>query len=151
MGSNAFYKIEVKSSEIVSVLAKDGIKRFVDPDTKKGNKIYLVAKDGLVHYVGVTSQPMSSRLRYGVKPSPKSGYHGYKWLKESGYHDLVVWTFDDKEDIEAIEAEIVYFFRVQHDQWPKYQTEIHFHPTTDEQRLLAKKILKETEEIISNV
>lgn len=145
---NYIYKIKVKDNGIVSVLANDGTKHFVDPVTKKGNKIYLVGKNGLIHYVGITKQSMNSRIRYGVKPNHKSGYHGYKWLKEDGDHSLIVWTFDDNEDVEAIEAEIVHFFRVQHNQWPKYQTEIHFHQTTDKQRSLAKTILKESEKIL---
>lgn len=148
---NYIYKIKVRSNEIVSVLANDGTKHFVAPVTKKGKKIYLVGKNGLVHYVGITKQSMSSRIRYGVKPNHKTGYHGYKWLKEDGYHSLIIWTFNNDVDVEAIEAEIVHFFRLQNDQWPKYQTEIHFHPTTKDERSLAKTILKETEKIVRNI
>ena len=145
-----FYRIKVKAGEIVSVLADDGTSNFVAPVTKKGKKIYLVGKDELIHYVGITSQPIRSRIRTGVKPNHKTGYHGYKWLKEEGEHSLIIWTFDGDTDIEAIEAEIVYFFRIQHDQWPRYQTEIHFHPTTEKQRLLASTILKKSEKILRN-
>lgn len=150
---NYTYKIKVKNKDIVSISPNDDpkTKHFIAPVTKKGNKIYLVGKKGLIHYVGITRQSMNARIRYGVKPNHKSGYHGYKWLQENGNHSLIVWTFSDNEDIEAIEAEIVHFFRVQHDQWPKYQTEIHFHPTTEKQRSLAKKILKESEKIVSNI
>ena len=145
------YKIKVQDNEIVSVLANEGPNHFVAPVTKSGKKIYLVGKNGLIHYVGITKQSMSSRIRYGVKPNHKNGYHGYKWLKENGDHSLIVWTFNDNEDVEAMEAEIVHFFRVEHDQWPKYQMEIHFHPTTDKQRSLAKTILKESEKIVRNI
>lgn len=148
---NYVYKIKVKENEIVSVLANDGTKHFVAPVTKKGKKIYLVGKNGLIHYIGITKQSMSSRIRYGVKPNHKSGYHGYKWLKENGNHSLIIWTFNDDVDVEAVEAEIVHFFRVQHDQWPKYQTEIHFHATTNKERSLAKTILKESEKIVCNI
>ena len=148
---NYIYKIKVQDNEIVSVLANDGTNHFVTPVTKRGKKIYLVGKNGLIHYVGITKQSMSSRIRNGVKPNHETGYHGYKWLKENGNHSLIVWTFNDNEDVEAIEGEIVHFFRVEHDQWPKYQTEIHFHPTTDKQRSLAKTILKESEKIVRNI
>jgi len=147
---NYIYRIKVKSNDISSVLAKDGTSHFVSPVTKKGNKIYILGKNGLIHYVGITKQSMASRLRYGVKPAHKSGYHGYKWLKENGDHCLVIWTFNNDVDIEALEAEIVHFFRKQYDQWPKHQTEIHFHPTTKEERTMAKTILKKTQEIVRN-
>ena len=148
---NFVYKIKVKDNEIVSVLANNGIRHFVAPVTKRGKKIYLVGKNGLINYVGITRQSMSSRIRYGVKPNHKTGYHGFKWLKENGDHSLIIWTFNDGVDTEAIEAEIVYFFRLQHDQWPKYQMEIHFHATTSSERSLAKTILKESEKIVRNI
>lgn len=144
------YRINVKSNEIVSVLANDGTKHFISPVTKKGKKIYLVGKNELVHYVGITKQPIGSRIRYGVKPNHKTGYHGYNWLKENGHHCLIIWTFKDDTDTEAIEAEIVYFFRQQYDHWPRYQTEIHFHPTSKSERSLAKTILKESQNIVRN-
>ena len=144
------YRIKVKSNEIVSVLANDGTKHFISPVTKKGKKIYLVGKNGLIHYVGITIQSIGARIRYGVKPNYKTGYHGYKWLKENGDHCLIIWTFKDDTDTEAIEAEIVHFFRQQYDQWPKYQTEIHFHSTSKSERSLAKTILKESQNIVRN-
>ncbi len=142
------YRIKVKDEEIVSVLAEDGTKHFVSPVTKKGKKIYLVGKNGLIHYVGITRRPIRSRLRDGVKPNHKTGYHGYKWLKENGDHCLIIWTFEDDTHVEAVEAEIVHFFRKKYDQWPKYQTEIHFHPTDEKQRALAKRVLKESQGVL---
>ncbi|MFA5779647.1 MAG: hypothetical protein WC947_05890 [Elusimicrobiota bacterium] len=142
------YRIKVKSNEIISVLAKDGTNHFVSPVTKKSNKIYLLGKNGLIHYIGITKQPIISRLRY--KPNHKSGYHGYKWLKENGDHCLVIWMFNNDVSVEAVEAEIVYFFRKQYHQWPKYQTEIHFHSTTKNERTLAKTVLKESQNIVRN-
>lgn len=144
------YRIKIKSGKITSVLANDGTKHFVAPVTKKGKKIYLFGKNGLIHYVGITSQSISSRIRYGINPNHKTGYHGYKWLKEDGDHCLIVWIFDKNIHIEAIEAEIVHFFRVEHDQWPKHQTEIHFHPTSKEERTLAKTVLRESQKIVRN-
>ncbi|MFA5821208.1 MAG: hypothetical protein WC873_03895 [Candidatus Gracilibacteria bacterium] len=143
------YRIEVKSSQIKTVLAEDGTNHFISPVTKKSKKIYLVGKNGLIHYIGITKQSIASRLRYGISPNHKTGYHGYKWLKENGEHCLVIWMFSNDTDVEAIEAEIVYFFRKQHGKWPKYQTEIHFHPTTKDQRALAKRVLTESQKIIN--
>ncbi|WP_305809178.1 hypothetical protein, partial [Staphylococcus epidermidis] len=42
-------------------------------------------------------------------------------------------------DIETIEAEVVYLIR-QAGQWPRFQTEIHFHPSGDEHRQWALTI-----------
>ena len=142
------YRIKVESNKIVSVLANDGTRHFISPVTKKGNKIYLVGKNGFIHYVGMTKQPIRSRIRQGTKPNRKAGWYGYKWLKEDGDHCLIIWTFKNNIDVEAIEAEIVYFFRQQYNQWPKYQMEIHFHPTLKSERSLAKTILKESQNIV---
>ena len=150
---NFVYTIKVKDNEIDSILADDGVKHFIAPVTKKGKKIYLVGKNGLIHYVGITKQSINSRIRYGAKPNHKTKHYPYKWLKENGNHSLIIWTFNDDINTEAIEAEIVYFFRLQHDQWPKYQMEIHFHTTTrtSSERALAKEILKKSEKIICNI
>ncbi|WP_208456081.1 hypothetical protein [Burkholderia ubonensis] len=42
-------------------------------------------------------------------------------------------------DIETIEAEVVYLVR-QAGQWPKFQTEIHFHPSSADHRQWASTI-----------
>lgn len=144
------YRINVKSNEIVPVLANDGTKHFISPVTKKGKKIYLVGKNKLIHYIGETKQAMGPRIRYGIKPNHKTSYHGYKWRKENGDHCLIIWTFKNDTNTEAIEGEIVYFFRQQYDQWPRYQMEIHFHPTSKNERSLAKTILKESQNIVRN-
>jgi len=144
------YQIKVRSGSIVAVMAKDGTNHFVSPVTNKCNKIYLVGKNKLIHYIGITKQSISARLRYGVKPNHRAGYHGYKWLKENGNHSLVIWTFNKDVKIEAIEAELVYYFRKQYDKWPKYQTEIHFHQSNEDEKALAKTILIETQNIMRN-
>ncbi len=145
------YQLGIKKGKIKSVLSSDGTDHFVAPVTKKSKKIYLIGKDGVIHYVGITTQPIRSRLRGGENPNHATGYHGYKWLKESGKHCLVIWIFEDDMDIEAIEAEIVYYFRKQNDQWPRHQTEIHFHSTSVPERKLAKKILAETQRIVRDI
>ncbi|MFH1284351.1 MAG: hypothetical protein ABIH78_02060 [Candidatus Peregrinibacteria bacterium] len=144
---SAYYLSKSSHSENVQPQPMD---HFVFPVTRREKKIYLVAKNGLIHYVGITRQSMRSRIRIGVKPDNKSGYHGYKWLKEDGDHCLIIWTFKNDTNVEAIEAEIVYFFRKQHGKWPQYQMEIHFHPSSENERLLANKILKESQKIVCN-
>ena len=42
--------------------------------------------------------------------------------------------------METIEAEIVFFIRSTDNEWPQYQTEIHFHKATEEQKIMAKAI-----------
>ena len=134
------YTLKVKSNEIVSVLAEDKkTEHFIFPVTQKGKKIYLVGKNGFIHYVGMTKQPIGFRIR-------RNRY--YKWLKENGDHYLVICLFKNDINIEAIEAEIVYFFRQKYNRWPKYQTEIHFHSTSKSERTLAKRILKESQNIM---
>ena len=136
------YTLKVKSNRIVSVLAEDKkTEHFISPVTQKGKKIYLVGKNGFIHYIGITKQPIGSRIRY-------NGRYKYKWLEENGNHCLIIWTFEDDINTEAIEAEIVYFFRQKYNHWPKHQTEIHFHPASKSERTLAKTILKESQNIM---
>jgi hypothetical protein len=95
--------------------------------------------------VGITSQSMSTRLRIGFKADGKTGYWGYKWKNELTNAELYIWSFPskDKEYIEAIEGELVYYLREQTGKWPKHQMEIHFHPdVTKEQSDIAKTLLK---------
>jgi hypothetical protein len=134
------YTLDVKNEKI--------IKKFPTPLTRRGNKIYLVGKNGRIHYVGATKQPMATRLRNGVQPNRRTGYHGYQWLKENGSHCLITWMLDNTQNTETIEAEIVYLFRKYYGQWPKYQTEIHFHQSKRKEREAAKKIFKRTQEIM---
>jgi hypothetical protein len=46
------------------------------------------------------------------------------------------------EQLEAVEAELVYFIREKTGKWPKYQMEIHFHEASAIVRRVARKILK---------
>ena len=142
------YRLTIKDSKIVGVLSEDKEKHFVAPVIKKSPKIYLVGKDKAIHYVGITTQSIAARLRYGMNPKHSKGYHGYKWRKDNGNHCLVVWVMDKNTNVEAIEAEIVFLIRKNKNQWPKHQTEIHFHSSTKKDRALAKKILNETNKII---
>ena len=118
---------------------------FVAPDTKSGiQKLYVVKEGKDICYVGITSQPMSSRLRIGFIDYGHYGYHGYKWKDKLKQAELLVWTFPDtaKDSIEAIEGELVYLIRNRTGKWPKYQMEIHFHPdASDKEKRIAETLL----------
>ncbi len=49
------------------------------------------------------------------------------------------------KDIETVEAEVVFLIRQRTDQWPKYQTEIHFHQSNNAHRAAAQAILNHYE------
>lgn len=118
-------------------------------DKKKIPKLYIISHDNVPIYVGITVQPIRNRLNYGFSAVGVGGYHGYAWRKKSKKVDMkkvdmFVWFLKNstaKNDIETVEAEVVYEIR-KHGQWPKYQTEIHFHHSSAEHRKWAKKILK---------
>lgn len=120
---------------------------FSNPATITGReKIYTITREKELLYVGVTRRSMSARLRDGLKPKGKTGYHGYKWKHLNDRLDLHVWvTRDgnnslDRQNIETIEAEVAFHCRTVCNQWPAYQNEIHFHRSTDNHRELAEKI-----------
>ena len=117
---------------------------FIAPDTEPGiQKLYVVKEGKYICYVGITSQPMSSRLRIGFIDDGHYGYHGYKWKDKLKQAELLVWDFPGtaKDSIEAIEAELVYYIREKTGSWPKYQMEIHFHEASEAERQIAKSIL----------
>jgi len=149
------YTIKIEKQKIVSVLSiDDNANYFKYPVTEKGKiKIYLIGKNKSIHDVDITTQSIRSRLRYGVNPNHRTGYHGYQWLREEGKHIIVVWVFssDDNENrefYETVEAEIVYLLRACYGQWPKYQTEIHFYRTNSKIKSLAAKIWQKSKEEI---
>lgn len=118
------------------------VRNFEKPVTESRlYKIYLVRDKLSVVYVGVTSQSIATRLRYGLSPKGKNGYHGYKW-KHLNKVDLFIFCFNKRntEEIETIEAEIVYLIRNRTESWPKYQTEIHFHNLTKKEKKAARLI-----------
>ena len=120
--------------------------RFIAPDTKSGIQKLYVVKDGTdICYVGITSRPISSRLRDGFVDNGHYGYHGYKWKDKLKQAELLIWSFPDKEQgfVEAIEGELVYLIRNQTGKWPKYQMEIHFHQASELQIQIARSIFNE--------
>jgi hypothetical protein len=97
-------------------------------------------------YVGMTKQKIRDRLRSGWSAKGRNGYHGYHWRHDHREIDLDIWLHDDAPEVngcfemETIEAELVFLIRCA-GQWPSGQTEIHFHPSTQEHRDLAKAIM----------
>ncbi len=122
-----------KVGEKYAVSSEDGSSGFSAPASlKKVPKLYSVYDDKVLHYIGITSQPMSTRLRFGIKAAGQNGYHGYKWKHLPRLY-LSIWTVSNCNDdeayraLESIEAEAVFLYRKRHKRWPESQHEIHFH------------------------
>jgi hypothetical protein len=107
----------------------------------------VVSVDDQPIYVGITRQRMQARLRIGWPATAQHGYHGYQWRREYPAAMLDVWYQLDAPpgvegmlEIETVEAEVVFLIR-KTGQWPRWQTEIHFHESTTEHRAVAQAIL----------
>jgi len=137
------YRLGMRNGEIDSIeLGGKAVNTFRKPVTDKGVfKLYVVKHQSKVIYVGVTSQGIRTRLRQGLKAKGEHGYHGYQW-KNLSEVDLLVWCFPEepfeRERMESIEAELVYLVRSHTGQWPEYQTEIHFHRLSEEEKRVAR-------------
>ncbi len=109
-------------------------------------KLYVVVSAGELIYVGVTKRRMRERLRGGWNADGKSGYHGYAFRHTHTEADLYLWCHEDAPnrsslDLETVEAEVAFLVRTA-GQWPRGQTEIHFHPSDREHRELAASIMQ---------
>ena len=120
---------------------------FSKPSTIRGlAKVYTLSDAGVLFYVGIAQQPMSSRLNFGFKASGKGGYHGYKWKGLKQRLALSVWTGTvgrkaaSLREMETVEAEVVFCCRERSGQWPAYQHEIHFYSSLPEHRAAAQQI-----------
>jgi hypothetical protein len=118
------------------VTCERGTPNFSGIATSKRPKLYIANADGKPFYVGITKQSLRNRLRFGWSAAGKGGYHGgYAWRRSLSEANLDVWCHEDApedlpmRDIETVEAEVVFLIRCA-GQWPQYQTEIHFHPST---------------------
>jgi hypothetical protein len=112
---------------------------------KKIPKLYVVAAEGHVVYVGVTRQPMSNRLRYGFKAKGKGGYYGYAWRNKHTRVSLYLWAAQEDTEasvLETIEAEVVFLARHSTGAWPDCQTEIHFHKASEAHKQAATAVWK---------
>lgn len=128
-----------------AVHCKDNTPKFSGIAASKMPKLYIASINDVPVYVGITKRRMSERLRYGWNVTGQHGYHGYVWRRTGTNAVLHVWGDEDQAlerdhlDLETVEAEIVYLIRV-NGQWPQFQTEIHFHPSTPEHRKAAEGI-----------
>lgn len=121
--------------------------KFSKPASARGvAKLYTLSHDGKLLYVGIAQQPMAGRLNFGFKAEGKGGYHGYKWKNLTQTLKLSVWTaslnneYVSLREMETIEAEVAYLCRHQSSQWPEYQHEIHFFPSSNMHREAAMRI-----------
>ena len=163
------YQIAWGSEETPTVIKSDnGKPHFSNPVTLESTpKLYVVSDKEKPIYVGKTTTGIATRLRQGFKPSPRNPY-GYLWrhyLKEATI-DIWILTLEDqdieemKEDpsikramhdgdnekakdivVETLEAEVVLQIQEMDTQWPKYQSEIHFHQSQPTHREIAEKIV----------
>lgn len=142
------YEISVNGEDSYSVRNSDGVTNFVSPVTTRGPKLYVFSHNGKLIYIGQTVQGMSARIRLGFKADGTGGYWGYRWRKTLQKAALHIWCLEgttEEEELgalECIESEVVFLYRSTHNQWPKHQTEIHFHESTDEHRKHASAILQ---------
>ena len=108
-----------------------------------GPKLYVISHDHKPVYVGSANKGMDDRLRQGFRNRYTYAWRHHLagtnpnvdvWLQEGGDTDNLVF-------VKAVEAEVVFLIRQKTGQWPKYQTEIHFHQSNDEHREAAQKIV----------
>lgn len=151
------YAVRFDSSGIRQryALAQSSTKRwepiptFLSPLTSKSPKLYVFSDGKWPYYVGITRQPLSTRLNYGFKASAEkrlSGYGGYAFKNHEKTAVLHVWVEEDAhsrdpKNMGTVEAELVYRIRAK-GTWPKYQTEIHFFPFEDIHTGVADSIFK---------
>lgn len=139
------YRIKISNSKFECIEANgEWGKGFLYQDVSDKPKLYIVKHSREIYYVGITTQDIRKRLRYGFSANGKHGYYGYKWKNQDSI-DLLIWSFPGStmEQVEAIEAELVYFIREATGKWPKYQMEIHFHGASEAERQIAESILSQ--------
>jgi hypothetical protein len=128
-----------------TVLCPKGTDKFSGIATSSLPKLYIVSTDNKPIYVGITKQSIRNRLRFGWSATGESGYHGYAWRHGNTSAHLDVWCHVDavnrnERDIETVEAEVVFLIRSA-GHWPKFQTEIHFYPSSPRHRGVAAEIM----------
>lgn len=141
------YNLKVKKDFSYELKSDESTCKFSAPATIRGvAKLYTLSQGNTLLYVGIASQPMSSRINSGLKAKGKNGYHGYKWKTIRSNIILRIWTvkkgttFISLAEMKAIEAEVAYICRNTSKQWPTHQNEIHFQQSGPEHRAIAEKI-----------
>ena len=138
------YQIKFTPNGITEVKSPNEDRRFSGNASLPVPKLYVVSDGKKPIYVGQTRQTIGDRMRSGFQSDGSHGYHGYAWRHNSSTATIDVWVQEGKEDsawIETVEAEVVFLIRQEHDQWPEYQTEIHFHQSGPAHRAVARKII----------
>ena len=131
-----------------TVVGPEGRPHFSAPATTRIPKLYVISRAGVPGYIGITSQSVSSRIRYGLRAIGQHGYHGYRWRNQRGLA-LDIWCLTGAVpsrasiEIQTIEAEVVFLIRQQFEQWPEFQTEIHFYPSKQFHRDAAARVLQQ--------
>jgi hypothetical protein len=123
------YDIKIQNSRY-TIVSPNGKSHFISPSTNKNQKIYIIKANHIFLYVGKTSQSMSGRFRGGFNPKNYPGYAGYQFRKEDADFSVDVWHFEHGilyQDVETIEAEVVFRCRMIAGYWPLGQNEIHFY------------------------
>lgn len=130
-----------------AVRCEMGFEKFSGLAARRIPKLYVISVDEWPVYVGITRTRLSARFRLGWRGNGRHGYHGYKWRDRITAAKVDIWGQEQPEpipneilDIEVIEAEVVFLIR-QAGQWPEYQTEIHFHRSSEEHRHWAAEIM----------
>ena len=141
------YQIQLDEAGGYALTSLEAQCRFQPPASTRGiAKLYTLSYDTILVYVGIATQPMSSRLTYGFRANGKSGYYGYKWKVLRHALKLNVWTargvngLASLRELETVEAEVAFLCRQQSGQWPQFQHEIHFYPSSEHHREAAKQI-----------
>jgi hypothetical protein len=70
------------SPQTFSVIAADGTAKFSGVVTSRYPKLYIVSVDARPIYVGITRQPIRSRLRLGWNATGAHGCYGNAWRHE---------------------------------------------------------------------
>ncbi len=128
------------------VYSTSGDKKLSHQVQTRRPKLYVVARRRRPVYVGITNQPIRSRLRLGWSAKGQSGYYGYAWRHHLKAATLFVWFHPRSRgkaairDLETVEAEVAYLVR-KRGQWPAFQTEIHFYPSRAAHRRAAKSVV----------
>jgi hypothetical protein len=141
------FEITVVGEYSYAVKCRQGKDCFHAPVTTRSPKLYVFAERDRLLYIGQTVQGMSARMRLGFQADGTGGYYGYRWRSAMQMATCHVWCLlgvaeeDEIRALECIESEVVFGYRHKFDQWPPYQTEIHFHASTAEHRDMAQIIL----------
>lgn len=138
------YRLTI-DGKVFRVRHENGSPRFLGQASRRCPKLYVVLQRNRPIYVGITRQPARARIRQGLQASGKHGYHGYGWRNATTPLRFDIWFHRGQNpkhaylDLETIEAELVFLIRSR-GQWPKYQTEIHFHASSATHRRAAEHL-----------